>query len=295
MTVSPPRPKGPPLNALRAFEAAARLNGFAAAAEELCVTPGAVAQHIKTLEQWTGAALFERRSQGVRLTPLGESVMGEFGIAFDRLGGAIQTLRSRATPNHVHIAALPSVAQLWLSPRLPAIRRAALDVTISVTALERRPNLLREPFDLCIFFEDGPLRPGAIDVGRDVIFPVCVPSALTRLRTPSDLQNATCLHDSTWSDDWATWMKAAIPEDRFDTRGPVFSLYSLAVEEAKNGAGVLIGHDVLVRAHLESGALVAPFETRIALDRRLSITIARSATANAALEQIVEALTNNDE
>ena len=68
MPVSPPRPKGPPLNALRAYEAAARLGGFAAAAEELCVTPGAISQHIKTLEDWAGAPLFLRRSHGVRLT-----------------------------------------------------------------------------------------------------------------------------------------------------------------------------------------------------------------------------------
>ena len=70
MSVSPPRPKGPPLNALRAFEAAARLGGFANAADELCVTPGAVSQHIKALEDWIGADLFERRSQGVRLSAL---------------------------------------------------------------------------------------------------------------------------------------------------------------------------------------------------------------------------------
>ena len=82
MAVSPLRPQGPPLNALRAFEAAARLGGFAAAAEELCVTPGAVAQHVKTLESWADALLFERRSQGVRLTAIGEHVLADFVSAF---------------------------------------------------------------------------------------------------------------------------------------------------------------------------------------------------------------------
>ena len=75
MSVAPPRPKGPHLNALRAFEAAARLGGFRMAAGELGVTPGAIAQHVKALEEWAGAALFERQSQGVVLTALGERTL----------------------------------------------------------------------------------------------------------------------------------------------------------------------------------------------------------------------------
>jgi LysR family glycine cleavage system transcriptional activator len=86
MRVAPTRPKGPPLNALRAFEAAARLGGFAKAAEELSVTPAAVAQQIKSLESWSGAPLFERRSQSVQLTDLGREMFAELKIAFDRLG-----------------------------------------------------------------------------------------------------------------------------------------------------------------------------------------------------------------
>lgn len=290
MTVSPPRPKGPPLNALRAFEAAARLGGFTKAAEELSVTPGAVAQHIKALEAWNGAALFERRSQGVRLTRLGTSVAEAFGVAFDRLGEAVQTMRSEAAPGRIHIAALPSVAQLWLSPKLPAIRAAAPDVAISVTALEHRPNMLREPFDLCIFFEDGPPEPDSIEIGQDVIFPVCAPSLLPHLLSPSDLKTMTCLHDSSWSSDWSIWLENVLPDKKLDTRGPAFSLYSLAVEEARNGAGILIGHELLLRDHLTAGDLVAPFEPRVSLDRRLTIALAPPAKTNPALNQVVNAL-----
>lgn len=294
MTVSPPRPRGPPLNALRAFEAAARLGGFARAAEELSVTPGAVAQHIKALEAWTGAALFERRSQGVQLTQLGANVAENFTDAFDRLGGAVQAMRSEAAPGQIHIAALPSVAQLWLSPKLPAIRAAAPDVTISVTALEHRPNMLREPFDLCIFFEEGPLESDSIEIGEDVIFPVCAPSLLPHLQSPSDLKTVSCLYDSTWSDDWPIWLKETLPGERLDTRGPAFSLYSLAVEEARNGAGVLIGHELLLRTHLDDGHLVAPFATRVVLDRRLTIAVAPSTIANATLDKIIEAFVGDN-
>ena len=112
MPVSPPRPKGPPLNALRAFEAAIRLGGFAQAADELCVTPGAISQHIKALEDWAEAPLFERRSQGVVPTEFGLSLAEPFATAFDSIGQAVRHLRSGAQQETIHIAALPSVAQL---------------------------------------------------------------------------------------------------------------------------------------------------------------------------------------
>jgi LysR family glycine cleavage system transcriptional activator len=288
MAVSPPRPKGPPLNALRAFEAAARLGGFAAAAEELCVTPGAVAQHVKALEAWAGADLFERRSQGVRLTVLGSELAADFSAAFDRLGEAVHALRSRAMPREVRIAALPSVAQLWLAPRQPALRTVAADVAISITASEVPPNLRREPFDLCVFFQDGPPARGAVDLGADSVFPVCAPAVAARIASPADLAQETFLHDASWAGDWAVWLAEMAPDTRLDTRGPTFSLYALAVEEAVNGAGVLIGHEPLVSRHLASGTLVDPFGRRFVLDRHLTIERARTSVPGSATDRIVK-------
>ncbi len=294
MAVSPLRPQGPPLNALRAFETAARLGGFAAAAEELCVTPGAVAQHVKTLESWADALLFERRSQGVRLTAIGEHVLADFVSAFDQLGMAIQKLRTSAAPKDVRIAALPSIAQLWLSARLPAIRSAALPgVTVSVTAMERPPNLGREPFDLSIFFEDNPIASSSVELCPDVIFPVCAPVIGSRLKSSADLADETYLNDLSWPNDWNIWISSALPDARLDPRGPVFSLYSLAVEEALNGAGVLIGHESLVSSHLESGALVVPFEYRVTLPRALSLTAQKHALNNPSLAKIIDTIVSS--
>ena len=290
MPVLPPRPRNPPLNALRAFEAAARLDSFAAAANELCVTPGAIAQQVKILETWAGAPLFERRAQGVQLTSLGLGVRAHFIAAFDQLGEAVQILGKCANPKTVRIATLPSIAQLWLSPRFAAIRSAAPDVTLSVTAMESRPNLQREPFDLSIFFEDTPLSSGMIELVQDIIFPVCAPETATRLHHPRDLANETFLHDLNWSEDWVLWIASALPGIKLDTHGSSFSLYSLAVEEAKNGAGVLIGHETLVAAHLAAGTLVAPFQSRTKLNRALSVTIAKSITNDSTLNKIIEAL-----
>lgn len=267
MAVSPPRPKDLPLTALRAFEAAARLGGFSAAAAELGVTPGAVTAHVKTLETALGAALFDRTTRGVRLTALGRRVLPEFVAAFDALGAAVQTLRREAAPRTVHIATLPSIAQLWLSPRLPALRAAAPEIAISITAMETPPNLKRAPYDLSLFYDAAPA--GRLE--DDVIFPVCAPALAARLARPEDLVDAPCLSDATWSDDWAAWAAEAMPGAAFVPRGPVFSLYALAVEETVNGAGVLIGHQALVAAHLRRGDLVAPFDRRVRLDRGLRL------------------------
>ncbi len=272
MPVAPPRPKGPPLNALRAFEAAARLGGFAAAAAELGVTPGAVTAHVKALEDALGAALFDRDARGVRLTALGRRALPDFTEAFDRLGIAVQGLRAEAAPRTVHIATLPAIAQLWLSPRLPRLRAAAPEIAISITAMEAPPDLKRTPFDLNLFYR----KPGEGRVlATDEVFPVCAPSLAARLTAPEDLAGLPCLTDSAWADDWTRWAGAAMPGRDFTPDGPVFSLYALAVEEAVNGAGILIGHSALVQAHLDNGALVAPFPERVATGRALTLWSAR--------------------
>ena len=290
MSISPPRPKGPPLNTLRAFEAAARLGGFTAAAEELFVTPGAVAQHIKALEAWVGEPLFERHSKGVSLSPLGLKTNAAFTSAFDQLGEAVLNLRSKSMSKHIHIATLPSIAQLWLSPRLPAVRAVLPKSEISVTALETHPNLQREIFDLSLFFEASPPNSHSVALEPDVLFPVCTPDLATRLNTLNDLSNHTLLRDAAWPDDWALWINAAGGETLRDLSGPIYSLYGLALEEAKNGAGVLLGHQALVDGALASGDLVAPFEFRLTSNRHLYATPSQSISQNATLRAFINAL-----
>ena len=287
MAVAPPRPKDIPLTALRAFEAAARLGGFAAASQELGVTPGAITAHIKSLEAGLGAVLFERTARGVELNALGRAVLPGFTEAFDGLGLAVQALRTEAAPSAVHIAALPSLAQLWLSPRLPALRAAAPDISISITAMEAPPNLKRAPYDLSLFF--GEQARGALS--RDVIFPVCAPSVAERLKSPEDLSQVSCLSDSTWRDDWSSWASAA--NAGFSARGPVFSLYTLAVEETVNGAGVLMGHEALVASHLARGELVEPFDLRVPLERSLRLWSQRPLKSGSAAGRVARWLQDN--
>lgn len=290
MSVAPPRPKSLPLTALRAFEAAARLGGFSAAADELGVSAGAISAHIKAIEAEIGAPLFKRSPQGVSLTPLGARVQSDFTGAFDALGQAVQTLRAEAGPKVVHIAALPAVAQFWLSPRLPQLRATAPEISISITALETPPNLKRTPYDLCLFYDTDQ---GEV-LAEDRVFPVCAPSIAARLQTPEDLRSVPCLTDSGWPDDWATWSRDGFPGGRFAPRGPVFSLYSLAVEETINGAGVLIGHEALIAPYLRDGSLVAPFATKVHLDRNLRIWSPRPLHSKGPAAMVATWLKNQD-
>ncbi len=229
-------------------------------------------------------------SQGVRLTDLGRSVADEFSQAFDRLGEAVIKLRASAGLTQIRIAVLPSIAQLWLSHRLPLARSRLPQVTISITAMDTPPNLLREPFDLAIFFAAPGTWPHAIEVCGDAIYPVCAPALAPRLRRPEDLAGHPLLHDTLLRDDWPRWLAEAAPAMRIDASGPSFSLYSLALQEAQNGAGILMGHEPLVRASLDDGSLVAPFEQVVNLDHRLIIAAPYPVRAGSLLDRIINTI-----
>ena len=288
MSVTPPRPRGPHLNAMRSFEAAARLGGFSAAAEELCVTPGAVSQQVRALEDWVGAPLFERRTQGVMLTALGEDVRRDFETAFDALGHALHGLRAAAPGGAVSIAALPSVAQLWLAPRLAEVRAQMPAQTISITALETPPNMQREVFDLALFIADPDALPNSRTIALDRIFPVCAPQVAERLKRPEDLADVELIHDATWRDDWVKWLDAAELPTAMAQQGAVHSLYAIAVSEAVGGAGVLIGHEPLVAEHLARGALVRPFPQSFETGRSLLLGSARSLPSGSAAARVAQ-------
>lgn len=288
MSVKPPRPKGPSLNALRAFEAAARLGGFTAASEELNVSPAAVAQQIKNLEDWLGTPLFERHSQGVRLTELGAGGVDAFEDAFDRLGEAVQALKADAGFSGFSIAALPSVAQCWLVPRLPELRSQLPGVGISVTALEIPPNLARESFDFAIFFETEPKEAGGVVLAPDRITPICTPKVAEKLTRIEDLATVPCLRDIHWVRDWDLWLDAAGCSPTPRLTGPAFSLYSLALDEARASGGVLMGHECLVAPLLDSGELVRPFDITVDTGRWLTLRCAGTPTGR--VQSVIDAL-----
>lgn len=260
MSVSPSRPNGPSLNALRAFEAAGRLGSFALAADELSVTAGAVSQHIKSVEAWSGVALFLRQAHGVRLTPAGHDIAASLCGAFDRIHATTRMLQNINPQPALNIAALPSVAQLWLLPRLPAVRRLLPGVNLAIHALEIPPDLRRNLYDLSLFIRRPSGRKVEFVLQHDTMFPVCSATVASRIRSAGSLEGETLIRDESWRDDWKVWADSAAVSLPESTPGSSHSLYSMAIAEAEAGTGVVIGHSCLIDGQLANGTLQQPFE-----------------------------------
>lgn len=270
MSLKPPRPRLPSLNALRAFEVAARCGSFTRAADELGVTAGAVTQQIRQLEAWLGTKLFERLPQGVSLTEPARDALPRLTRGFSMVTQVVQDLRdSQASrgARALRIAALPCIAQLWLSPRLVALQQAFPGLELAISAMEQPPDPVRQPHDLALFYQPIP----AGESGSDSLTPVCAPALAQVLTSPVALASATLLHDAVWRDDWLRWLAFAGVEQVDAGRGPAFSLYSLALDAALAGSGVLIGRASLVGRYLADGRLVAPFAPMLPTRDRLSV------------------------
>ncbi len=290
MSVAPKRPKGPPLNAMRAFEAAARHASFVGAAEELNVTAGAISQHVKALESWAGMPLFRRNAQGVALTKAGQALVSDFTKAFDALADATRALRNLKSDAEFHIAALPSIAQLWLPKRLSKIRETFPQISFSVTAMETPPSLSRELFDLSIFFAAPNDSPDQISICPDEIIPVCAPSLLDRSQGDDPFEVMSLLHDQTWMQDWSMWAENSGIQIRDAQNGPQFSLYSLAVEEAKAGAGALMGHLCLIEDALSDGDLRAMHSFSCSTGKSLIVHVPQNTRRRPETDEVVQLL-----
>ena len=295
MAIDPARPKGPPLNALRAFEAAGRLQSFALAGEELSVTPGAISQHIKGLEGWVGTPLFQRHAKGISLTETGQSLLPYFTKAFDHLGEATRALRCIAPQTEIHIATMPSLAQLWLPPILAKIRAAFPNVKLSVTAMETPPNLDRELFDLSVFLREPSGTGNETILAKDVVFPVCSPDLGKDLTELRQLTDHPLLTDKSWQNDWDFWVQGCNLSLSRPKEGATYSLYSLALEEAKASAGILIGHKVLIEAALTDGSLIRPFGGQAITNNALVLEQPKGQKTEYDLKPIISMITESAE
>lgn len=259
----------PPLNALRAFEAAGRHLSFTRAAEELNVTAAAVSHQVKALEDFLGIALFRRLPRGLLLTEAGQACLPGLSEGFDGLAEAVERARGLEARGVLTVSAPPSLAGKWLVPRLERFREAYPDIDIRVSASMDLVDFARDDVDAALRF--GPGRYPGLRVDRlmgEEIFPVCSPTLLAGphpLRTPEDLRWHTLIHDDSVTrdetfPDWRMWLHAAGVTGVDVSRGPRFSPSSVAIEAAIDGQGVVLGRGVLVKADLAAGRLVKPFE-----------------------------------
>jgi len=264
----------PPLNALRAFEAAARHLNFSRAADELSVTPGAVSQQIQNLEDYVGAALFKRTPKGLLLTDAAQTALPALREAFDRLAEAASLLTAAVDGRRLTLTAAPSFAAKWLVPRLGKFEEAHPQVDVWLSAGMEVVDFASGEIDLAIRYGSG--RYPGLEVTRllsETVIPVASPELLanTPLNEPGDLSRHVLLHDGSPDaddscPDWAMWLAARGIKTVDGNRGPRFNQSSLVIEAAVNGRGVALAKQTLAQADIDAGRLVAPLQIATAVD-----------------------------
>lgn len=273
-----------PLYGLRAFEAAARLGSFKAAAAELFVTPAAISHQVKALENALGLALFERLHRSLRLTHAGEQLGKTARESFQMLEAALGRLSDQgklAGPTTLNVSAAPSIAVRWLAPRLHKFHALHPHVDLRLQADDRRVDLVREAgTDVAVRYGAGPYDRALEAVrlwkpGRMIV--VCAPALVAEgaLTDPQDVLRFVLLrtaHPSVPPSDeatvaaatldWPAWLKAA-GVDATPAKGPYFGSTQLTVEAAIAGRGLALAPEILVRDDLRSGRLASPFDVSL--------------------------------
>ena len=259
----------PPLNALRAFEAAARRLSFSKAAEELSVTPGAISQHIRQLEEYAGTPLFKRTGRSVLLTDAAQASLPLVREAFTRISEAGRIMQSPARKGRVMVSSAPSFAAKWLTPRVDKFHESHPGVEAWISADMSITDFTSADADFAIRYGRGDYEGLKSEKLMDeTVLPVCSPRLLLgadAIEKPEDLARHTLIHDeSTEVDpscpDWASWLRARGLHDKVDgTRGPRFNQSSLAIEAAASGRGVVLAKRAIASSDMASGRLAAPF------------------------------------
>jgi LysR family glycine cleavage system transcriptional activator len=260
----------PPLNAVRAFEAAARLGGFNAAGAELNVSANAVGRMVKVLEDSIGVALFRRLPRGVVVTEAGERYLAGIGRLLDQLSEATADLRRRETASVLKVSAMPSMVTRWLIPRLGRLTAHHPDLDVRLLATTTQTDFAREDIDVAIRIGRGRYPGMRSDLlMHEDYFPVCSPKLLlgaVPLREPADLARHVLLHDecscvACLPDlvDWKNWLASVGVTAVNAERGLRYSFSHMTLQAAAAGLGVALASSALLADDLAAGRLVRPF------------------------------------
>ena len=251
----------PPLNAIKAFEAAARHRSFTRAAMELGVTHGAVSRQIRVLEEWLGVRLFVRTSRNAVPTEAGAALLSETGPALERLAAAAEQVHERRFAEPLRVSALPTFAMRWLIPRLPAFRREHPEIDVRLITASTPTEQFRMEADVVL---SGPARSSGW-IGERFMGEARLPllsADLMRqspLRRPTDLARHTLLHSETLRDAWPRWLALAGLPALAPERDQVFEHFYFAIQAALDGLGVVMAPIALVGKELRRGRLVMPW------------------------------------
>ena len=262
----------PPLNALRAFEAAARHLSLTKAALELNVTPGALSHQIRGLEDHLGLKLFDRGVRSIALTAAGKALHPGLQAGFLTIRDALASLNALSDTRVLVISTPPGFTAKWLAPRLYRFSTANPEIDVRVSSSMSNANFTTDGVDAAI-------RNLAVDAASDevleveklldqTLLPVCSPAFLEKygpFTSPEMLKGVPLIHDDSFSShvdmpNWVDWFAAAGVRDADVTRGLRFNSADHALDATVQGAGMLLAHDALAYDDLRTGRLIAPFD-----------------------------------
>lgn len=261
----------PPLNSLRAFEAAARQGSLVLAAEELCVTPGAISRHVAKLEDFLGAKLFDRRHQHMLLTPEAASYADRLRFLFDQLQQATRdSFGGVSSERALRVAVLPTFAARILVPRLARLRERLPDVTLDIDTFLHPPDPHTGPFDVIIRWGHGDWQDvSSRELFREELVPVCSPAFARRWRIdrPDDLAAVPLLRVLQRPGNWEAWLRAVKATCVDPHSGVRIESSSLVYQSAINGIGVALAATAYVREEIGDGRLIPLFDHRLRTGR----------------------------
>ena len=258
----------PPMQALRAFEAAARMRSLTRAAESLHLTHGAISHQIKSLEADFGVRLVEREGRGIRLTDEGERFATRVRAVLSDLGDAVREVTERANPRQLRVSVIPSFAARWLLPRIGKFFAQHPEIDVDVIANNALADFKRDDVDVAIRHGLGDW-PGLVSehVLDDVTFPVCNPRLANGLPArPADLSRYTLLRSE--GESWKSWFEAAGLDWPEPTRGPMFSDSSHTMQAAIDGQGIALARSSLLGNDVHNGVLIQLFDIVVPLPRK---------------------------
>ena len=276
------RPRLPPLNAVKVFEAAARHESFTRAAEELCVTQGAVSHQVKALEAELAVKLFNRERQRLIITEAGRDYLAVVRDALDRIAIGTERLLQRQNAGVLTVSTSLDFAAKWLVHRLGHFAEALTGIDLRVSASLHHVDFAREEVDLAVRHGDGNW-PGldAVRLSPEQLFAVCSPKLLSgrrRLTKPADLLKFPLIHLDSRAD-WNNWLRESGVEEAGATHGPVLNRASMVIDAAINGQGIALARTTLAARDLITGHLLRPFPLALPLSKTYWI-ICPKATAN---------------
>ena len=255
------------LNALRAFEAAARQLSFAAAASELNVTPSAISQQIRTLEEYLDMPLFFRSKVGITLTPQARDAYPTIRDGLDQLALGFERLRFSQHDRIVTLTAPPSFAAQWLLPRIDRFRQQHPDLEIRLDASDRLADFASEGVDIGVRYGLGGYPGLAADkLLVERLVPVCSPKLLPSAEPANEawLARTTLIHDTTSDFDptfpaWKQWLHGRGMHNVDATRGLRINSSLLAIQAAIDGQGIALSRTVIAERDVQAGRLITPF------------------------------------